>query len=605
MIYSLYSRHSLAKLVYLYQGGTNYMSVPFGFEEAAPQVYAETHRLGPLPIIRHFLDRLEVRKFVDELSPKPDSAVTNGECVEALVMSIFLDKEHALSRVRSVLSGYDLPSVFRPDMSVVHFHDTRLGECLDDLYIHAPTIYGDIVAKAIREFHVTIRRLNLDISKLLLHGEYHCDEDYLDHADSIVFPERGYNPEGRWDLKQLLLQLLVSEECIPLLYRHGNGNASETHEYLELLKKLDTIQADISKAVLLADCKMCSAVTLLEAAEQQLRLVTLVPESFSLQGELIEMASREDDLPVLRVSGTPGEDDWVEYRGKSYRIHLLIDVKSGGTRRTKDTWWRYLVVFSSAKAKQAQEKRKEEKQDERKSLEVDLARYSKEQLFACQADAEKEAKGWIKKKKLRYHQVAVQKVEEKVKRGRGKPRKEGLKPSDQVGWGVSFVIEELPQPVFKYDPEGMFVLLSTVTDNRILTDQEILDGYKGRNVVEMSFHWLKGDAAVCPMWLNLPSRIQTMGFIFVLWALIYGLIQRELRIALKAKGGTCPHPDRRNTDRPTTRGVLDTLVHISITRIHYPGGIKEQINGLDQRHERILDLLGASHLYRPNSRGAP
>ena len=580
------------------------MSVPFGFAKPMEDFQVETKRLGPLPIIRHFLDRLEVRSLIDSLCPKPGATVSNGECIEALVMSIFLDKQHALSRVAGLLEGYDLPFLFRSDFDASCLHDTRIGECLDDLYENAQTIYGDIVANAIRVFHIKSRRLNLDISKLLLHGEYDCPNDYVDHAETIAFPARGYNPEGRWDLRQLLFQLLVDEECIPLLYRLGDGNAAETNEYLALLKRLDTIQADVSKALLAVDCKMCAASTLMEAAEQQLRLVTLVPESFSLQRDLIASASQED-LPVLLQVTEKGTGKVSEYRGTSYRVPLLIDVEADGVRHTKNTLWRYLVVYSSEKARLAQEQRDSDREEERARLEKETSRYSDDKLFACRADAETDAQAWIKNQKLRFHRIIWEIVQDKVKQGRGKKPNIGMRSSDQVGWGIAFKLEDLPSPVYKYDPEGMFVLLTTVTSKASLSDTEILEGYKGRNVVEISFSWLKGDAAVCPMWLKLPSRIMTMGFVFVVWSLIYALIQRELRHALQEQGGTCPHPDKRQVERPTTRGVFDILAHVSVTRVTYQGQIKEEINEWHTRYDRVLELLNARHLYKPNSRGAP
>lgn len=55
----------------------------------------EVKKLGALPIIGHFLNRLGVREIIDGHTPKPGSEVTNGECIEALLMAIFLDKEHA------------------------------------------------------------------------------------------------------------------------------------------------------------------------------------------------------------------------------------------------------------------------------------------------------------------------------------------------------------------------------------------------------------------------------------------------------------------------------------------------------------------------------
>jgi hypothetical protein len=120
-----------------------------------------------------------------------------------------------------------------------------------------------------------------------------------------------------------------------------------------------------------------------------------------------------------------------------------------------------------------------------------------------------------------------------VVRGRGRPKDQGLKQNDKAGWGISFSLEEIPRPVYKFDPEGMFVLLATIDDDRILTDTDILVGYKGRNVVEISFNWLKGDAVVAPVFLKKMTRIHSLGFVFVVWMLIYSLIQRELRRALK------------------------------------------------------------------------
>jgi transposase len=386
-------------------------------EVATPHV--EAQRLGVLPILRHFFQRLKVREIIDRHSPKPDSEVSNGECVEAMVMALFLDKEHALSRVRGLLEGYDVEGVFRPGVTASHFHDTRLGECLDDLYDLAPTMYGDIVASAIKEFQLVIKRLNLDATKILLHGDYACFEDYMAHAVTIAFPERGWNPENRWDLKQLLFELVVTEEKIPLLYAMGDGNASETSEYLKIMRRLDTIQADLSKAVLVADCKMCAAATLREAAAQQLRLVTLLPESFGLRQDLIRQASNEAETgEELRLLLTTDEGE--EYRGRSFRVPFLVDFVKGDVIETKTVWWRYLIVHSSQKAQLAKESRERGVRDERESLDRDKKKYQAEKLFACEADAKQEGEAWIKRRKLAHHRVTCTPIPGVIRKGCGR-----------------------------------------------------------------------------------------------------------------------------------------------------------------------------------------
>ena len=556
-----------------------------------------TKKLGSLPIIRHFLNRLKVREIIDVAAPKPGALVSNGECIEALVMAIFIDQRHALCRVSEVLSGYDLEQLFRSGVNSGHFHDTRLGESLDELCEGAQTIYGDIVGQAIREFQLRIRHMNMDITKVLLHGEYQVPEEFQEKFPEIAIPERGWNPHGRWDLKQLLFNLIVTEDKIPLSYSLADGNACETTEYLHMMRRLDTIQADVSKAVLKIDSKGCDAKTLIEAAKQQLRLVTLVPENYGIQKDLRKVACQKE----MNLLFTTDEGD--QYYGLSVERPMLIDF----VRKKEvpiDRMWRYEVVYSSGKAARAHETRQQNIADERERLEKSLIKFSAKKVFACCQDAEQEADAQIKELKPEYHKINRSVQQGVVVRGRGRPLENGLKANDKTGWGITFSLDEISRPVYQFDPDGMFVLLSTVTDKRILSDTDILLGYKGRNVVEIAFNWLKGDAAVAPMFLKKVSRIQTMGFVFVVWMLIYGLIQREMRRFLKTFGGKCPHPDNRMVDNPTTRGVLALFDHVCLSTCHFQDRTIAQIQLWRPELDRILEILGAMGLYEQYSRGA-
>jgi hypothetical protein len=86
--------------------------------------------------------------------------------------------------------------------------------------------------------------------------------------------------------------------------------------------------------------------------------------------------------------------------------------------------------------------------------------------------------------KVEFHEIAWEASSGVVVWGRGRPVENGLKAHDKTGWGITFTIQEIPRPTYQFDPDRMFVLLSTVADNRILSDTDILLGYKGRNVVE-------------------------------------------------------------------------------------------------------------------------
>ena len=107
-----------------------------------------------------------------------------------------------------------------------------------------------------------------------------------------------------------------------------------------------------------------------------------------------------------------------------------------------------------------------------------------------------------------------------------------------------------------------------------------------------------------PVFLKKMTRIHSMGFVFVVWMLIYGLIQRELRRALRSRGGKCPHPDRRMVENPTTRGVLDLFTHVCVTTGCFLGRTIAQIQFWKPELDRVLELLGDPFLYDQYSRRA-
>ncbi|MDP2816398.1 MAG: hypothetical protein Q8O19_06940, partial [Rectinemataceae bacterium] len=98
-------------------------------------------------------------------------------------------------------------------------------------------------------------------------------------------------------------------------------------------------------------------------------------------------------------------------------------------------------------------------------------------------------------------------------------------------------IQEIPKETRPFDPEGMFVLLTTIQDRRELSDLRVLEAYKGQQVVEIGFHWLKGPLAVAPVFLKLPSRIEVLGFVYLISMFLYALAwisTRESRLTLWA-----------------------------------------------------------------------
>jgi transposase len=77
--------------------------------------------------------------------------------------------------------------------------------------------------------------------------------------------------------------------------------------------------------------------------------------------------------------------------------------------------------------------------------------------------------------------------------------------------------------------DGVFPL---ITNDRTLTERELLLAYKGQPVIEKRFSQLKTDFAVAPVYLKEASRIQALLCMYFFVLLVESLLERELRQAM-------------------------------------------------------------------------
>ena len=77
--------------------------------------------------------------------------------------------------------------------------------------------------------------------------------------------------------------------------------------------------------------------------------------------------------------------------------------------------------------------------------------------------------------------------------------------------------------------DGVFPL---ITNDRTLTERELLLAYKCQPVIEKRFVQLKTDFAVAPVYLKEVSRIQALLCLYFFVLLVESLLERELRQAM-------------------------------------------------------------------------
>jgi hypothetical protein len=141
--------------------------------------------------------------------------------------------------------------------------------------------------------------------------------------------------------------------------------------------------------------------------------------------------------------------------------------------------------------------------------------------------------------------------------------------------------------------DGVFPL---ITNDRTLSERELLLAYKGQPVIEKRFAQLKTDFAVAPVYLKEVSRIQALLCLYFLVLLVESLLERELRQAMVRSGveSLRLYPEGRACGYPTVRRLIEVFEDVQRHRLRM-GTEPEvvfttQLSPLQRKVLRLLDI---------------
>src|SRR5438067_784122 len=127
-------------------------------------------QLGALPVIRGYLERLQLKERVDALAPVREVAhLTNGEVVLALVANR-LTAPQPLYRIVDWAATWAVEEVF--GIPPAQLNDDRLGRCLDDLAAIHDRLRGDLTVRAVAAFGLETKTVRWDLTSVLVTGAY-------------------------------------------------------------------------------------------------------------------------------------------------------------------------------------------------------------------------------------------------------------------------------------------------------------------------------------------------------------------------------------------------------------------------------------------------
>lgn len=570
-------------------------------------------QLDHLPIVAHALNRLGVRRIVDELVPKdPRSHVSTGECVEVLVTAILLG-HHTLYRVADLLRPYDLRVAFGFELAdAVHFNDERLAKALTDLFHVAgvDATNSALVLAAIREYELTLRRAHLDTTSVSVHGEYAASSPPADPEDARAVPHvtRGYSKDRRPDLKQVIYGLSVNEDGVPVFGRVSSGNRADSLELRHMLGRLQEALPDPADVLYVGDSKLFSAETLAQTSAFDLKFVTLMPRAYTLWNTVFAQYLKvRTEAPILKEKALGELDEEAEedtrprhrWRGRSFDV--THDFMFDGSHYAVPL--RLVVVESDALRARKEGVVRRAEATERARLEKQQKTHEK-RIYSCQEDADRAVER-LRLQTFEFHSVeySLKAEQQRKKRAqRGRPRKEETAEHETV-WKIAVTF--LPDPARFEDvmrSEACFVLATNVAvppgANREEADRETLRNYDEQDAVERAFRWAKHPLHFAPVFLEREDRIAALGLVYVIALMVYGLIQRDVRHRLRALETTMPG-NKRWTDKPTAEVVFRLFENLHTVTLGSGSQARAYVTGLNTEQVRILELLGIDLRSRP------
>jgi transposase len=248
-------------------------------------------RLDHLGVIASVIKDLGLIAMIDtRLVPDDQEVITPGEAVAAMILNGLGFANRPLSLTPQFFANKPLDLLFREGIKTEMFNRFKLGRTLDEAYAYGCDLLFEALALAICAHEGIDRRFNhLDTTSFSLTGEYVPDSD--EHAIRIT---HGYSKDHRPDLKQAVLELMVSQDGgIPFVSKSWDGNTSDTQVFQQRAEALMRAFKDTpSPRYLVADAKLYCEDNATPLSK--LGFITRIPATLKLGAQVISQALQGD-----------------------------------------------------------------------------------------------------------------------------------------------------------------------------------------------------------------------------------------------------------------------------------------------------------------------
>jgi len=552
---------------------------------AAGPFELESTTLGALPVIDHFLARMDVAVMLACHLPASDPRATlaAASVIGVLVRNLCVERE-PLYGLAGWASTRQPGSLGLQAGQAGRLNDDRIGRALDDLFdCDRGSLLCALVLHAIREFDVDCSQLHNDSTSIVLHGNYSGADGHERSGKPTVIAARGHSKDHRPDLKQLVLILTVTADgAVPLCHRLAAGNTNDDQTHIQTWDELHALTGRAG-FLYVADCKLCTHEQMHHIASHGGRFVTVLPRT------------RKEDR-VLRDWAWTDQPDWTE-----------ADRRPAKRTGDPDEVWRtcpapirsiegYRIVWvhSTLKLRLDQQARHDHLARATAALDAlnarlngPRARFHDLKTVRTTADTALSKHNCTQLLNITITERCDQWIREE---SRGEGRTPARRKISRQRFTISWEIDQ--QALARHAAtDGCFPL---ITNDHQLTNAEILRAYRYQPNLEKRHHQLKTVQNATPITLKSPARIEALLCCQFIALLCCCLIERELRTAMtNAHITELPlYPEDRSCTAPTATRIFDHLAPLQHHRLtHDEQTVQTFQPQLTPLQAQLLDLL--------------
>ncbi len=509
----------------------------------------EVKTINHLGIIAGIIDEIGIVEIINkQLGIHSQEKLSSGIIVKSIILNALGFVSRPLYLFPQFFNDKATEHLFGVGIYPEDFNDDKIGRVLDKLYeFGLSKIFLAITISAFKKYNIENIYSHLDSSSISVHGDYDFSQNKENSEPRPIQITHGYSKDKRPDLKQFLINLIVSGDSgIPLFLECGNGNDSDRAKFAQLISNFKK-QVDLD-SIFVADSALYTAENLL--AIKNLKWITRVPLSIKAAQLYVR------DLPESQFNETDIEGYKAVERESNY----------GGIKQ------RWIIIESTAR-KESDLKQLEKKflKDEEKSQAL-IKSLSKKKY---ENRTEIKAVFKCEQKKLKYHELVLKDVEKITDN------------QNNINYKATITLEIKSEKIEEERKKaGRFILATNILNN--LNPSEILKAYKGQQSCEQGFRFFKDPLFFADsVFLKYPSRIESMAMLMGLSLLVYSIGQRQLRNNLKENNTGVKNNTRKITDRPTLRWIFQCFQGIHVIVFN---GVKQIVNLTDSRQHTILNF---------------